>query len=105
MSITRDASRRSIPIHPGEFLREDFMLPLELSAATLAASLGVSTEEIEAVAAEQLNVSAPLAYRLALYFDMSPEYWTKLQTAYELNAIFHNGLDQMKREVQPRVAA
>lgn len=51
------------PVHPGEFLREDFLVPLSMSAADLAAACGASVEVLEAVIAERAPVTGELALR------------------------------------------
>ena len=72
------------PIHPGEILREEFLVPLELSAGALARALGVPRTRIERIVKEQMGISADTALRLAKYFDTSPNIWLNLQTSYDL---------------------
>jgi plasmid maintenance system antidote protein VapI len=49
-------------------------------------------------------LSPDLAYRLALYFDMSPEFWTNMQSSFELNAIFHTRIQELRQQVRTRAA-
>lgn len=72
------------PIHPGEILREEYLVPMGLSAGALARALGVPRTRIERIAKEQMGVSADTALRLAKYFDTSPNVWLNLQTSYDL---------------------
>jgi addiction module HigA family antidote len=72
------------PIHPGEILREEYLLPLELSAGALARALGVPRTRIERIVKEQMGISADTALRLAKYFDTTPNVWLNLQTSYDL---------------------
>lgn len=72
------------PIHPGEILREEFLVPLGLSVGGLARSLGVPRTRIERIVKEQMGISPDTALRLARYFDTSPNVWLNLQTSYDL---------------------
>ncbi len=72
------------PIHPGEMLREEFMVPLGLSANALALALGVSATRIGEIVNERRGISGDTAIRLGEYFRMGPEFWMNLQTHYEL---------------------
>lgn len=56
------------PIHPGEVLREEFMIPLGLSANALAMALRVPTPRINDIARERRAITADTALRLARYF-------------------------------------
>lgn len=72
------------PIHPGEVLREEFLVPLDMSANKLAAALDVPANRITEIVAERRNLTADTALRLARFFETSPEFWMNLQQAYEL---------------------
>ncbi len=72
------------PIHPGEVLREEFLLPLGLTANALAIALQVPAPRINDVAREKRGVSADTALRLARYFGNSAEFWMGLQADYDL---------------------
>lgn len=72
------------PVHPGEVLKEEFLVPLELSQAALARALHVSGPTISQIVREERGVTADVALRLAKAFDMSPEFWLNLQAAYDL---------------------
>ncbi len=74
------------PIHPGETLREDFMKPLGLTVNRLAMNLGLSATRLEEVVNERCAITADTALRLARYFKMSPQFWTNLQSNYELES-------------------
>ena len=60
------------PIHPGEILREEFMVPYELSANALAKHLGVTAARINEIAREKRGITADTALRLARYFQTTP---------------------------------
>ena len=70
------------PIHPGEVLREEFLVPLELGVTTLASALDVPVNQLKELVQEQRGVTVDDAYRLARYFDTTPEFWINLQITY-----------------------
>jgi addiction module HigA family antidote len=72
------------PIHPGEILREEFLVPLNMSANKLAEAIRVPTNRITEIVAERRNVTADTALRLSRAFGTSPEFWLNLQQSYEL---------------------
>ncbi|HKN28233.1 MAG TPA: HigA family addiction module antitoxin [Roseiarcus sp.] len=72
-------ARKLSPVHPGEVLREEFLRPMNLSAA-----LGVPRTRIERLANEQTAVTADTALRLARYFGTSPAFWMGIQAQYDL---------------------
>ena len=72
------------PIHPGEVLREEFLLPMGLSASALAIAVQVPAPRINDVAREKRGVSADTALRLARYLGTSAEFWMGLQADYDL---------------------
>lgn len=72
------------PIHPGEILREEFLVPLGLKPYSLAKALHVPRTRIERLAREEVPVTADTALRLGRYFGTGPEFWMNLQTACDL---------------------
>lgn len=72
------------PIHPGEILREEYLVPLGLSANALAQTLGVPANRISGIVAGKRAVTADTALRLARAFSTSPELWLNLQQAFDL---------------------
>jgi addiction module HigA family antidote len=92
------------PIHPGEILREEFLLPLGMSAHALAMALRVPAPRINDLARERRGVTPDTALRLARYFGGDAESWLALQLAYDLRvAELVNG-GKITREVDPRAA-
>ena len=104
MAIPRDPNRRPPPMHPGEILREEFMLPNGITAHGLAMSLRVPSTRILEIVRERRGITADTAYRLAVYFGTSADLWMNLQTSYELSCVEHATLPKIKKEVQRRVA-
>ena len=70
--------------HAGELLVSEFMEPLGLTAATLAASLGVAPARLDGVIAGRIRMDADLDLRLARYFRMSEGFFLGLQDDFEL---------------------
>lgn len=92
------------PVHPGEVLREDYLLPLEMSANALAAALKVPAPRINEVVRERRGVSADTAMRLARYFGGDARSWLNLQSAYELRMAEIENARRIEREVRPAAA-
>jgi len=92
------------PIHPGEVLREDFLIPLGLSAATLATALHVPASRIRGIVRERCSVSADTALRLARYFGGDAQSWLNLQAAFALRTAKIAAGKAIAREVLPRAA-
>lgn len=72
------------PVHPGEILKEEFLVPLGLSANGLAQALEVPANRITAILNETRGVTGDTAMRLSAYFGTSPEFWMNLQSLYDL---------------------
>ena len=72
------------PLHPGEFLREEYLVPLNMSAGALARKLNLPRTRIERIAKEEIGITPDTALRLARFFDTTPEFWMNFQETYEL---------------------
>ena len=90
------------PIHPGEILREEFLVPLGLSANALALALRVPAPRINDIVRERRAISADTALRLARYFGTSERFWLNLQAQYDLDVQRDRLGDRLAREVTPR---
>jgi addiction module HigA family antidote len=77
-------SKQLAPVHPGEVLREDFLVPMKLSPYAVARECGVPRTRIERLAREQTAVTADTALRLARYLGTTPEFWMNMQAQYDL---------------------
>ena len=98
-------TKKLSPIHPGEILREEFLVPMSLSPYAVARAVGVPRTRIERLAHEQTAVTADTALRLARYFGTTPAFWMNLQTRYELEVEKDLLGPRLDREVQPARAA
>jgi antitoxin HigA-1 len=72
-------------IHPGEVLREDFLIPLGITAYRLAKELGMTESAVGEILRGKRGITAATALRLSRFFGTSAELWVNLQTAYELD--------------------
>ena len=84
MSIRNARKRLVRPTHPGEMLREDFMLDFGLSVSSLARAIGVSRQSINELSRCRRAVSPEMALRLARLFGNRPEFWLNAQRAVDL---------------------
>ncbi|WP_374503113.1 HigA family addiction module antitoxin [Zoogloea sp.] len=89
------------PIHPGEILREEFLLPLGLSANALAMDLHVPAPRINDIVRERRAVTPDTALRLARYFDTTPQFWMNLQTVFDLKQAEVAIGERVRREIRP----
>jgi addiction module HigA family antidote len=72
------------PLHPGEVLREEFLIPLNLSAGALAKVCGVPRTRIERLANEETGITADTALRLSMAFRTTVELWLNLQNDFDV---------------------
>jgi addiction module HigA family antidote len=95
------------PIHPGEILREEFLLPLGLSVYALAKAVGVPQTRIAEIVHERRSISADTAVRLGRYFRTSPELWMNMQSRYDLETVIDEHGAEIEAAVKPsdRIAA
>ena len=101
MSIPRKTSDRGVIIHPGEFLLEDFMKPLGLSANALSIALRVPVTRVSEIIRERRGITADTAMRLSLYFGTTPDFWMNMQKAFELGVAKKELLPRIRAEVRP----
>jgi antitoxin HigA-1 len=84
MSVIKNGMR---PVHPGEVLREDYLLPLGMSANALAIALSVPSTRIHEIIKERRSVTADSAARLAQFFGGDAASWMALQADYDLKTL------------------
>jgi addiction module HigA family antidote len=94
-------AKRLPPIHPGEILREEFLVPMKLTPYAVARSCGVPRTRIERLAREETPVTADTALRLARYFGTTAEFWMGMQAQYELEHAEDAAAAALKR-IKPR---
>ena len=98
-------SEKLPPIHPGEILREDFMVPLGLSMNRLAVDLRVPVTRIAEIVHERRGITPDTALRLGRYFNTSARFWLNAQAAYDLEVAQDELEGVIERDVRPLRAA
>ena len=97
--MTRPVNRMR-PVHPGEILREDYLVPLGLSVNALSVALGVPATRIHEIVKERRAVTADTAARLAKHFGGDAASWLVLQANYDLKTL--PSLGDIERQVPVR---
>ncbi len=77
-------TKKLSPLHPGEVLREEFLVPLDMSAGKLAKVMDVPRTRVERIANEETDITATSALLLGKALGTTPEFWMNLQVAYDL---------------------
>ncbi len=95
------ATNRMRPIHPGEVLREEYLVPLNMTAHALAMALRLPAPRINEIVREKRAITPDTALRLARFFDSTAEFWMNLQSAYDLRKAELENAVQIRREVRP----
>lgn len=88
--------------HPGRILKLEFMEPLVLDSAKLAAAIGVPESVVGEIVGEKRGVSAEVALRLARYLCTTDEFWLRLQLLHDLEKARNSHAETIRREVRPR---
>ena len=73
-----------IPAHPGEVLKDEYLVPLGVSQVALAAHLGIPVQRVNEIIRGKRGITPDTAWLLAGAFGTTPEFWVNLQTAYDL---------------------
>jgi addiction module HigA family antidote len=104
MSIQRPArgwKYQRVTTHPGEMLREEFLVPLGVSANALALRLGVPATRLHAILRGKRAVTPDTALRLGRCLGTSAELWLGLQTTHDLSKAQQTTGAKVEREVEP----
>ena len=89
------------PIHPGEILGEEFLIPMGISQSRLAREISVPPRRINEICLGKRAITPDTALRLARYFGMSGEFWMTLQQRYDLERAKDRLDARLEREVRP----
>jgi addiction module HigA family antidote len=89
------------PPHPGETIKEDYLVPLGMSVNRLAKALGVGAARLNEIVRGKRGITADTALRLARYFGTSAEFWLNLQSLYDLRMAERKARSRIEREVTP----
>jgi len=90
------------PVHPGEVLREDYLLPTGVTVNALALALRVPVSRMYEIVNCKRAITPETALRLARYLGTSAEFWLGLQSDYDLEKAQEEFEESIEREVQPR---
>jgi len=88
MTFSRPASGwkiQRVTTHPGEMLREEFLVPFGISQNALAMKIRVPATRIGDIIHGKRSITPDTALRLARFFGNSPEFWMNLQQMYDLS--------------------
>ncbi len=88
------------PVHPGEILREEFLVPLHLTADQLALDIHVSVRRVQKIILGKRAITADIALRLARYFGTSAHFWLGLQMDCDLDMAEDELDDRIERHVK-----
>ena len=93
------------PIHPGEILLEEFLVPMEISQYRLAKDVHVPPRRINEIVHGKRGISPDTALRLSRYFGLSERFWLNLQTRYDLEVEKDRLAGRLEKEVQTYASA
>lgn len=72
------------PTHPGEMLREEFLIPMNITQQKLADDIHVPYQRINEIINGRRGITPSTALRLGKYFGMSSNFWLNLQMRWDL---------------------
>jgi addiction module HigA family antidote len=97
-------AKKMAPVHPGEILLEEYLIPLKISQNKLGRDLGVPAQRINDIVRGQRAITLDTALRLAKYFHTTPQFWLNLQLHYDLEMAKETHLvDRVNRQVRERL--
>jgi antitoxin HigA-1 len=92
------------PVHPGEILCEEFLVPLSLSQYQVAKEINVPPRRTNEIVHGQRRITADTALRLARFFGTPERFWLNLQARYDLE-IEKDRLGDKLDDIRPMTAA
>ena len=93
------ATKKLVPVHPGEILMEEFLEPMGITQYRLSKDIGVGPRRINEIVHGKRAISPDTALRLARYFGMTETFWLNLQAHYDLEVERDRLGDRLEREV------
>ena len=76
--------KRSINVHPGEILREEFLKPMKISAYKLSKEIFIPQGRISEIIHNKRRITADTALRLSKYLGTTAQFWMGLQNDFDL---------------------
>ena len=95
---------RLAAIHPGEILRDEFLVPMDITVCRLAKALKVPRPRLNDVVLARRSITTDTALRLSRYFGTTAEFWISLQTRHDLDVAERTTRRRIEQEVQPHAA-
>jgi len=93
-------TKRLEPIHPGEILLEEFLVPFGISQYRLAADITVPPRRINEIVLGKRAISPDTALRLSRYFGLSESFWINLQSRFDMETEKDKLADRLETEVR-----
>ncbi len=93
------------PIHPGEILLHEFLVPLSISQNRLAREIDVPVSRIAAIVKGERSITADTAFRLGRYFSTHPQFWLAMQNTFDLEMVEDLAAAGIAERVRPLSAA
>ena len=93
--------RKLKPVHPGEILRDEFMIPFNLNSNRLAIALRVAPPKIYEIVGEERGIFSEMSLRLARYFGTTTEFWINLQAHCDLSVSRQEAEKKINSDVRP----
>jgi addiction module HigA family antidote len=83
-------------IHPGEILKEEFLVPMGISVYRLSVETGLSETRLGQIIKGKRSISAETAVKLGKFFRVEAEFWMNLQTLFDIEEAHK----QYKKEIE-----
>ena len=99
------ATNKMRPIHPGEILREEYLVPMNMSAHALALELRVPATRINDIVRERRAITPDTALRLARCLGTTAQFWLNLQNSFDLKLAASETGKRIELEVRPMAMA
>ncbi len=107
-ATTTKARRKTVrafaPVHPGEVIEHDYLVPLGLSRYALARALDITQARLGEIVRGKRAITPDTALRLARYFGTSAEFWLGMQAQYDLEVARDAIGAEIEKRILPRAA-
>ncbi len=97
--------KKHVNVHPGELLREEFLVPLGITPYRLAKDAKLPQQRVNEIVNEKRGITAETDLHLCAYFGQEPGYWLRVQLAFDLREALNTVGARIKSTVQPLHAA
>ena len=84
------------PTHPGEIIRYEYLDELNMTQQQLADAIGITRVRVNEIILGKRSITPDTAFRLAKFFNTTPEFWMGLQTNFDM----WNTLQKRKKEYE-----